>query len=136
MCRRSPRFCCLTLQLVLVLLSTGVRAGEITLPLPATIGEGADAPQWDWKNDPTKPWMPLVLPDPAGDMVVSPPLESGESARFSTVIHGPGTVSFHCHDFDGSLVIGTFSADGKVLHTSTNGPEDELVQVFIPCHLP
>ena len=54
------------------------------------------------------------------------------ATRFGTVVHGPGTVSFHWHDFDGSPVIGTFSADGKVLHTSTNGPADQLVEVFIP----
>ena len=152
MCSCSPRFRCLILQLILVLASMSVWAADTTLPPPATrgnasswlelpvqgpatlisLGEAADAPQWDWQNDPAKPWMPLALPDPAGDMVVSPPLESGESTRFSTVVHGPGTVTFHWHDFDGGPVIGTFSADGEVLHTSTNGPEDQLVEVFIP----
>lgn len=101
----------------------------------ATLGDALDAPELVWTNDPEHPWKGLVVSEEMGDLALAPALEAEETARLSTVVTGPGKISFHLEDVGVRSGKIDFLVNGQHRASSLWSSGDR-VEFFIPVTSP
>ena len=101
-----------------------------------SLGQALGVPALNWINDPTHPWQGLVENSQGGAVAVSPPLVNGESSRLSTVVTGPGRISFRWKDLGLIRARGEFRVNGKQRNVLQWQSDDEVIEFMIPVGSP
>lgn len=102
--------------------------------ITTSLGEALDSPALTWTNDTDRPWTGLELnPDhPGDDLALSPSLTNGDSSRFTTVVNGPGKISFKWVKPEPGSVTGQFLIDGVLKHETRWSGTGETVEFSVP----